>query len=56
MLSVLKYSSNTKLFDSRVREALVSWVLLKIKKRDPLRYLHFWISRGPLGMGIVLYK
>ena len=26
------------------------------EKRDPLRYLHFWVRRGLLGMGIVLDK
>ena len=26
------------------------------KKRDPLIYLHFWVRRGLLGMGIVLDK
>ena len=25
-------------------------------KKDPLRYLHFWIRRDPLGVGIVLDK
>ena len=34
----------------------VSWVLKKIKKGDSLRYLHFWIRIGPLGMDIVLYN
>ena len=28
------------------------WWLLK--KGDSLRYLHFWIRRGPLSMGIIL--
>ena len=31
------------------------WCCIRLKKR-PLRYLQFWISRGPLGMGIVLDK
>ena len=35
---------------------LVFWVLHKIKKRGPLRYLHFWTSRGSYGIGIVLDK
>ena len=34
--------------------ALVSWVLHKIKKRSPLRYLYFWTGRGPQSMCKVL--
>ena len=35
---------------------LVTWVLQKIKKRSPLKYLHFWIRTGPLGMDIIFDK